>query len=189
MRKVALKYVFRIASFFVILVSISNMQAQEYYRTMSATMIIKGLWNDSAIVAKSNRVFLLLNYETAEFLMQLDKSTLRTGIDSLDRLLASREYDYIEYEGKLGIEYINTQKHPPQDFEVEDYLRCMPHSEKKIIGKGRLEYIFGDPYSCILKMHFFHLNLRELGLDIPLPGLKDEVNVEIIQTVLKRVNE
>lgn len=165
----------------------SNVSAQEVYGTVNGTVHITGAWNDSALIAVSNELVVLLNYETAQFELRLDKSTLRTGVDSLDKKLKKFERDILIYEGKLGIEYIQTQSHPPQDFEVEGYLTCTPHNEN-IIGKGHLEHIFGDVYSCILNMTF-HLNLKEINLDIDLPGLQDEVHVEIIQTVLKRENE
>lgn len=165
----------------------SSVKAQEIYKTVKGTVQITGAWNDSALIAVSNELVVLLNYETAQFELRLDKSTLRTGVDSQDKKLKKFERDILIYEGKLGIEYIQTQSHPPQDFEVEGYLTCAPHNEN-IIGKGHLEHIFGDVYSCILNMTF-HLNLKEINLDIDLPGLQDEVHVEIIQTVLKRKNE
>lgn len=171
----------------VLLIFGSNVKAQEVYGTINGTIHITGVWNDSALIAVSNQLVVLLNYETAQFELRLDKSTLRTGIDSLDKKLKKLERDILVYEGKLGIEYVQTQSHPPQDFEVEGYLTCAPHNEN-IIGKGHLEHIFGDVYSCILNMTF-HLNLKETNLNIDLPGLVDEVHVEIIQTVLKRESE
>ncbi|MBD80961.1 MAG: hypothetical protein CL840_18735 [Crocinitomicaceae bacterium] len=165
----------------------SNVKAQEVYSSTIGTVHITGVWNDSIITAISNELIVLLNYETARFEMRLDKSTLRTGIDSLDKELKELEGNILVYEGKLGIEYVQTQSHPPQDFEVEGYLTCAPHNEN-IIGKGRLKHIFEDVYSCILNMTF-HLNLKEINLDIDLFGLDDEIRVEIIQTVLKRKDE
>jgi len=62
-------------------------------------------------------------------------------------------------------------------------LNCDPHYEN-IIGKGHLENISGNIYSCILNMTF-DLNLEEINLNIDLPGLSNDVHVEILQTVLK----
>ncbi len=168
-------------------VFLSNVKAQEVYSTTNGIIHITGVWNDSALVTISNKLVVLLDYETARFELRLDKSTLKTGIDSLDKKLKKLERDVLVYEGKLGIESVQTQSHPPQDFTIEGYLTCTFHNES-IVGKGHLEHIFGNVYSCVLNMTF-HLNLKEINLEIDLPELEDEIHVEIIQTVLKRENE
>jgi len=162
-------------------------KAQTVYGTTNGVVQITGLWNDSSFTARSNQLGVILNYETAAFQLRLDKSTLVTGIDSLDKLLSQSTGHIMHYEGTLGIEYIKTQKHPPLDFDVEGFLTCNPHYER-LAGKGRLVHIFGDYYSCILNLTF-HINLKETDLGINLPGLSDDIHVEIVQTVLKPDNE
>lgn len=164
-----------------------KVKAQEVYGTTNGTIHITGGWNDSSLIAVSKELVVLLNYETAQFELRLDKSTIKTGIDSLDQKLKKLDHDVLVYEGKLGIDFIRTQSHAPQDFVVEGYLTCAPHNED-IIGKGHLEHIFGDVYSCILNMTF-QLSLKDINLDIDLLGLADEIHVEVKQTVLKRENE
>src|SRR5690606_34727992 len=119
---------------------------QDYYRTVNGIIQITGVLNDSVVVANSKKVTVLLNYETASFNLFFDIGTLRTGIDSLDKLLARQVGNFIEYEGKMGLEYVNTQSHGPQEFEVEGYINCNYHN-KVIRGKGRLDHIYSGIYS------------------------------------------
>ena len=97
-------------------------RAQKGYGTTNGIINIMGVFNDSVLVAKSNELLVILNYKTAEFEMKLDKSTLKTGVDSLDKKLAYMEDDFITYRGRLGIEYIQTEKHKTLDFFVEGYI-------------------------------------------------------------------
>ena len=163
-----------------------NAKAQQIYGTNNGIVHITGVLNDSALNVVSNELIILLNYETAQFELRLDKSTLRTGVDSLDKKLERLVRDVLVYKGKLGIEFIQTESHPAQDFTVEGYLTNASHNET-IMGEGHLEHIFGDVYSCVLNMSF-QLNLKEINLNLDLPGLANEVHVEIRQTVLKNRN-
>lgn len=156
------------------------------FRTIYGIVQITGVLNDSAIVAKSNKLFILLDYETARFILKLEKSTLKTGVDSLDQLLAKREDDFIRYEGKLGIDYIQSESHEPQDFVVNGYLTCADHNEL-IEGKGRLDHLFAGEYACMLTMTF-HINLSDIHYDIGIPGLHDEIQIEILKTVLDKID-
>ena len=172
---------------FLFLVVGFNSQAQEVYGTANGLVQITGVLDDSMLFATSNELVVILNYETAEFELRLDKSTLTTGVDSLDIRLKSLKGEFIIYTGKLGIEFIKTQKHAPQDFDVEGEL--IWNSKNEIInGLGHLEHIFNSVYSCVLNMSF-HLNLDDLKFDIGLLGLEDEIHVEILQAVLSRTNE
>jgi hypothetical protein len=165
---------------------ISHTNAQESYRSINGRVQITGIWNDSVLIARSNKLVIVLDYYTAKFKLKLDKSTLVTGIDSLDKKLKNLKYDYINYEGKLGIEYINTEGHPRMDFEVVGYLSGS--KVVKIVEKGQIEHLFNESYPCILNMSF-HIKLSDINLNINLPGLYDEIHIEIIQTILNRENE
>ena len=157
---------------------------EESYGTSRGTIQIKGVYNDTVLVAESQDLIIVLNYETADFLLKLDKSSLRTGIDSLDQKLMSKESDYLEYRGKLGIDYVKIEQHPPMDFLVEGKL-TRHNNEELITGTGHLEHIYGDVVSCILNMSF-HLSLSEANFIIDLPGLSDKVHIEIVQSVLSQ---
>lgn len=164
-----------------------NVNAQGTFSTTNGTIQIATLLNGESLIAKSNFLVVVINYESAHFEIRLDKSTLRTGVDSLDEKLKDLRGELLIFQGKLGVEFVQTQSHPPQDFEVAGYLTCAPHYDY-IVGRGHLEHIFDGVYSCILNMSF-DIDLREMMIDIGLAGLSNEIHVEIVQTVLKNEYE
>lgn len=167
----------------LLLISISGfINSQDIWTTNNGILLLTGVLSDSPFVASSDKAIVLLDYENAEFSIRVDKSTITTDIDSIDARLNLYVGDYLQYQGELGIDFVKTQKHQRQDFEVKGYLNCGPHNEL-IIGRGKIEHIFAGIYSCTLNMSF-HVNLDDLDLNINLPGLENEVHVEIIQTIL-----
>jgi hypothetical protein len=176
-----------IVAILLVVFASANLKAQELFGTTNGTVQISSVWNDSAFIVKSKKLIVILNYQTAEFTLKLDLSTLETGIDSLDKKLKEADEEYIQYEGKMGIDFIQTQKHPVQNFDVDGYLSCAHHNQV-IMGKGRLEHTFGDVYSCILSLKF-HLQLKYLDINVDLPGLENDIYVDVIQSVLKRESE
>jgi hypothetical protein len=127
-----------------------------------------------------------LNNETARFTMKMDKSTFKTGIDSLDHLLKELKYDIIEYKGKLGVESITVNDHPPLDFEVEGVLSTNEHIIK---GTGRLEHISNrGMFSCLLTLKFT-LNKNDLGLNLDGLDIEDEIQIDIVQSVLNKTKD
>jgi len=161
-----------------------TLSAQEIYGTTNGTIHISANVEDTVLIAVSKNLGVILNYDNASFKLNLDKSSLKTGNSYLDSLLETHKYDPIKFEGQMGIEHIKTEKHPPQDFEVNGYITCSPHY-LSVSGRGYLEHIFGDYYSCILNMTLF-LNPEEINLTEVLPKLKGQIKIEIIQSVLKR---
>jgi len=168
--------------FFVLLTGI---KAQNIYSTTDGAIFIKAVINDSSVVARSHDLTILLDYETAEFSIKLDVSSLSTGVETMDNKLKNIDNKYILFKGKLGLNSINTEKHPPLNFAVKGYILSDDDEDKSINGDGSLIHVFGDNYSCVLNLNF-KFNWKEAGLDIDMPGLKDELQVKIIQTVLVR---
>ena len=168
---------------FIFFGSMTGMKAQNVYSTTNGAIFIKGIINDSAIVARSHELTILLDYETAEFSIKLDVSSLSTGVESWDDKIKNLKDKYILLKGKLGLNSINTEKHPPLNFTVKAYVLSNNDDDKSIDGDGSLIHVFGDNYSCVLNLNF-KFDWKEAGLNIDIPGLKNEMQVKIIQTVL-----
>jgi hypothetical protein len=179
----SLRYTFIL---FTLIVSNKSL-AQDIYGTANGIVQITAVVNDTVVLAQGRDLKIVLNYETAEIMLELDKNTLSTGSSYLDSLLYENYTAPIQYIGQLDLDYIRTQKHPPQDFEVDGFLSCDP-TNHEFKGQGHLEHIFNGIYSCILTLSF-HLSLEEIGIEISFPGVADEIHVEIVQTVLKRSSE
>lgn len=167
----------------LIMISPLKSQAQEAIGSINGTIYINGTWNDSLIVAKSNKLLVLINYETVEFILKVEKSTLKTGIDSLDKKLAKFEGQYFQFEGKLDIPGINKLDQADENFGVSGYLTCNSH-QNLISGTGNIRKVGGIyPYNLDMT---FKLGLEENDINLGLQNLNNEIQVDIIQTVLQR---
>ena len=171
----------------LLLIHVGKVYAQEVYRTTNGRVQIVGVWNDSTLIGKSNKLVVSLDYETAEFTIRLDKSTIQTGVDSLDLRLEKVKQKMVMFEGKLGIDFVQTQSHPSQDFSIEGYLTSI-NGIDKILGKGTLSHVFGNVYSCVLNMTF-NLRLKDINSGASIPGFGEDVQISIIQTILKRESD
>lgn len=171
----------------LLLIHGAQVSAQEVYRTANGKVQIIGVWNGSTLVGESNNLLVSLDYETAEFTIRLDKSTIYTGVDSLDVGLKKASQKMVTFEGKLGIDFVQTQSHPSQSFPIEGYLTSVS-DYTKIVGEGSLSHVFGSVYSCVLNMTFT-LKLKDINVATNLSGFGDEVQIKIVQTILKRESD
>jgi hypothetical protein len=158
--------------------------AQDIYRTLNGKMLITVVSNDSILKIKNDELVIQLNYETARFTMKMDKSNFKTGIDSLDKKLTQLKYEIIEYKGVLGVQSINTEGHPPLDFNVEGVLST---NNNIIKGTGHLEHIANRGlFSCVLTLKF-NINKNDLGLNIEGLVIEENIQIEIVQNVLNKI--
>jgi hypothetical protein len=169
--------------FYTILVSDFALAQESYiYATKQGNLSLAGLVEHIPVNAHSKRLEVSLDYDKAIFEMKLPISSLHTGIDTLDQVLRLKGVEYFTMNGQLGIEFINTQYHPPQHFEFQGTLEYMLN-RIDIVGTGHLQHIEGgDTYSCLLGLSF-EFNPQDFGFEI----MDNEVKVTIRQTVLKRV--
>ena len=160
--------------------------SQSIYQTQKGNMTIKGIVNDSLFEVKTSELLILLNYQDGSFIMKMDESTFETGVDSLDKKLKLLKYDIITFKGELGVEYINTNDNTPPNFSVEGVLST---NSKIIKGKGNLQHTSSrGRYSGILTLKFT-VNKNDLGLDLSMLNLEDELQIEITKVVLNPITE
>lgn len=168
------------------IIFLPQVNAQDVYRTQSGDMLITAVSADTVFKVTTKELLILLNYENANITIKMDKSTFKTGIDSLDKRLAQLKYDIIEFKGKLDIEYINTAGHPPLDFKVEGIIST---NQNIISGDGHLEHISSRGlYSCLLTLKF-NLKINDLGLNFEGLNLKEDIQIEIVQSVLNKIQD
>ena len=159
-------------------------QQPDYYITVDGAIMIQGKYNDTPLKAMSKKVTVLIDYNTGDFTLYFDASTLKTGELALDTLLAKRKGYVIQYEGKFGVDHVKTESHPPLDFVVEGYINCHYHNNF-IQGRGRLEHLYDDHYSCMLDMSF-DLTLDQLPFNIDVEGLDENIKIVIVQMVMNQ---
>lgn len=168
----------------IVILFTTNTMAQDVYRTLNGKMLITVVSNDSILKIKNDELVIQLNYETTRFTMKMDKSNFKTGIDSLDKKLAQLKYEIIEYKGVLGVQSINTEGHPPLDFNVEGVLST---NNNIIKGTGHLEHIANRGlFSCVLTLKF-NINKNDLGLNIEGLVIEENIQIEIVQNVLNKI--
>lgn len=150
------------------------------YRTMNGEMTITGRVGDSTRIMKSNRLVISLNYETAEMIIRVNKSTITTNLNTVTTENMVNSSTEVLFKGELGLDYVITEKHPPLHFEVKGYL-YNGKGRTRVEGKGQLVHIHANEYACLLNMDF-EVEPELLAMDWP--G-EEKVQIQIIQTVLK----
>jgi hypothetical protein len=158
--------------------------SQNIYYTLGATLTLHGELDGEALKLQSRQLGVRLNYETAYMIIRLPVSSLESNVDSLNQLLRNSRTEVV-FDGKLSLEYIKTEDHPPLKFTSEGWL-TIGDSKTLITGKGELLHIDdASKIACMLGMTM-HLNFNDLKLPIPLPGLENYFEAVIKQAVLKQ---
>jgi hypothetical protein len=98
----------------VLLLCSFSIKAQQSYQTREGIVEVIGSYRDSIVIANSDHLFVLLNYQNAEIGLSLDLATLRTETDSLNVTLINSPLKLIIL-GKLNIPYLNTLQRMDQE--------------------------------------------------------------------------
>ncbi len=167
------------------LLATETLHAQKIYYTPKGVIQISGTMMDSSVLLQSDEVAIILNYETAEFVVLIEVNSLRTGVDSLDRMLESIEDYTIRYRGHFDLAYIKTEKHLAQDFEASGNLIFDGHDAGIVKSRGRIEHFVEGTYPCFLTLSF-RLNIADLEYFPALPRLGNELVIEINQAILDK---
>lgn len=169
---------------FVISENIFSQQTQRY-RTIKGDIAIIIRYNDSTLIARSNQLTAVLDYETSKMAFLVGYETFYTGIDSIDTKFKSLKGMKIEYSGKLDI-LINPQKHPPQKFNLTGIINSS--SPMAAGGNGTLVHqpISGNNMpSCILTLTM-KTSLSGLNLTTVFKTAEDTIQIEIRQSLLEK---
>ncbi|HDO27982.1 MAG TPA: hypothetical protein ENH02_07680 [Bacteroidetes bacterium] len=167
-------------------INFTSVYAQEEYQTSAGTLIISAHLNDKPVKIKSKKLLILLDYETGKVMMKQEISALRSDNDTLQNKLEGKTNEYIRFEGKLGLDYINTRGHPPLDFQIEGIIYPQNYH---VMGTGHLvHHVEGSSSTCLLSMTF-QLEVDKLFPENQLPGLGNKMYIQIVQSLLARVNE
>ena len=158
--------------------------SQDVYYTRDASLLLNGALNGKALKIKTKELSVKLDYETSYMTVRFLVNSLETEIDTINNML-SESLTEVVFEGKLGLEYINTNDHPPLKFTTEGSL-MIGNSESQIRGTGELHHIESSGgYACRLGL-IMQLNLQELNIEPPLSGLDNRFEVFITQALLQK---
>lgn len=166
--------------------SIIKTYAQEEYRTSKGQLVIKVILDGQSVTISSKELLMRLDYESGKVFMKQKTSALASNNDSIQAALENMEDEFITFEGNLGLDYINTVEHPPQDFQIEGVLYPV---NVYVLGSGLLVHrVQGTSSACLLSLSF-NLNIDDLYPDYKIAGLNNELQLSIIQSLIARVNE
>lgn len=168
----------------ILIVAWSASRAQDVYYTKSATLKLNGELDGKALQLDTRQLGVMLDYETTEMIIRFPLNSLKSGVDSLDSFIKKSALEVV-FDGTLSLEFINTENHPPMKFTSEGWL-TVGNSKTLITGEGELHHIDDTgQIACMMGMTL-RLNLKDLNLRNPLPGLKDDFEAVITQVVLKK---
>jgi hypothetical protein len=160
-----------------------SIEAQRRYQTREGSIAVIGSYKDSIVIATSNHLFALINYETAEIGLSLDLATLRTKTDSLNMTLINSALQPILLKGKLNIPYVNRLQRPDQKLNFTAQLH-MNKIVNTIYANGVLKHNTGtENFPSMLTLNF-KLRLSDFKIVVP-EGWRDEVTIQIYQAMLK----
>ncbi|MBX2981455.1 MAG: hypothetical protein KF843_02180 [Flavobacteriales bacterium] len=163
-------------------------QAQAVFRSFNSSLHVKATWNGLPVLATTDEARVIIDYEKATLDITFDPAALRTGVPELDSILVQHHGLPVSIMAKLvGVDHIQTVKHPPMDFDLEGRLAHMDF-DAPIMGKGHLEHIFAGLYACLLDVTF-NVPVERFQLDRTFPGLSGDITLHIVQSLLKRAND
>jgi hypothetical protein len=160
---------------------IDGVKAQDNYTTTNGLIVITATIDDKPVIYASDELQATLNYQTAEIEFELDKNNLRADDDFILQLFNP---SILRFTGKLGIDYIRTERHPVQKFLVGGTLSSSSDNQFDIHGLGTLSHLYsqsGNSWLLNLSFHMAHDEVAKLLLAAPPPGV---IHMEIIQTLL-----
>lgn len=166
-------------------IEVHDTYAQKIFNTREGTAIFTSKYDDTSLSAKSDELLIQLNYENAKLRMILAVNSVRTGIDSLDKLFSS-DIDKIYFDGKLGIDLITTSKHLTQYFNFSGYL-IFKKISVLLTGKGEILHISDNSnvVACMLRLNF-QIDPKKLKWNLKNYGIDGNIHAEVIQALLKK---
>lgn len=170
-----------IIAFLLMVISGISVAQDKIYSTEIASLQVQGQYNGNSLLGSTNRLGIILNYETTEIVLRLNLDDLKFDSDTLNKIV-QESHSEIEFKGTLSLAHINTKDHPPLNFTLEGWVE-INNEKKKIEGNGELHHTDqSGSFTCMIGI-VMHLDLDDF--DIQIPKLENEIKVVIKQALLK----
>ncbi len=162
----------------------STFSQKDTYYTRNATLTMYGQMKGDIIKLQSSQLNITLDYETACIIIRVPVNSLRSEIDSLNALLKASQGEVV-FDGKLGMDYVMTENHPPMKFGFEGFLTANGCQTLLVRGEGELNHVGGRAYSSMLGLCLM-LSFNDLGIPTPWPEMENDFEVIVTQALLAR---
>lgn len=139
-------------------------------------------YKDTLLSIGSNKLKIVIDEQSNEIVIRLEPSTLKTGIDSLDRKLQAGFLPEAVYVGTIGLDKIWETGERARSFEVEGDLNINEVKQPITMFGSIQESQQGMGINGLLYLHF-DPELSAFGLNETLPDFADFGCVEILQPI------
>ena len=167
--------------FLIALLGCINAQNGLYF-TRNASLNILGEYNGKNFKGSTQKLSVTLDYESTEIILGLELSDLEFDADLLNELIQPYNTK-VEFKGLLGLDYINTDGHPIQYFDIEGELK-INGKKNRIHGEGELHHI--EQHGILACMLGITMSLDLNDFDIEVPELEDKIRVVIKHALLDK---
>lgn len=140
-------------------------------------------YQDTLLTVGSNSVRLIIDDAETKMTIRLDPSTLKTGIDSLDKKLRSRIHQDVVFNGEIVTQEPWIGGDRPESFEIEGDLTIEGVTNQVNIFAKLRKGKQGMGVDGILYLHF-DPELADFELDTMLSGFAEFGCVEILQPMV-----
>ncbi len=145
--------------------------------------MISGEYRGETLLAESHRLNLFLNYETKEFKGNLDLSTLDTGIDSLNTILAATKPAQVLFTGVIPNDDFIIWEHLELELDIPLTVQFFGNSLNPSLKIKLNHYKDTSYYACLLSGEMY---LDISGFDNRPKGLGDTIEVKFSQVLMRR---
>lgn len=168
-----------------VVVGFHPVSSQIIYKSTSGHIIATGMRSAQRVFVESHRSHVTFNYQTMTVAMQADLRFLETGIDSLDKASRSGATKLASFEGKAAINEINLSGHPLRSFDLNGNL-TLNSVTKPVRFKATLSHLPSSENNACLLSASATIKLSDYNLQKQLAEYSDDVDLEIVQVVLRR---
>lgn len=170
---------------FILLATIAiqaiDVNAQQVYSTNKGVMQIQGIVASEEATFYSNNLIMVLDYNTSDLQFTISNENIAMSEKELN--LGLKEGTKIQFNGNLGLGYINTESHPKLAIQSDGTLK-VNNQTVKVNFSGNLEHLYaGTQTACMLNL-FFKLTQDEIDLLIPDNPFEEGAIIKIVYTLL-----
>jgi hypothetical protein len=140
------------------------------------------IYKDTLLSIGSNKLKIVIAEQSKEIVIRLEPSTLRTGIDSLDKKLQAGFMREVVFEGTIALDKIWETDERARSFEVEGDLTINEVKQPISMSGSIQESQQGMAINGLLYLHF-DPELSAFGLNETLPEFAEFGCVEILQPI------
>ena len=160
--------------------------SQNYYRLTNGPVLISGIYNDSLIIAESNSLYFIFDYQTNEVNFNLPVKSLKSNNYHIDSLIKKEFKKEITFKGKIIGEYDATKEHPPLfvvlegDLEYDNYVIPLSFN-------ATITHLKSGSASCNFSATI-NMDITKYFDEMEKKGIEKSINIIFNELILYKIN-